>query len=979
MSPSVHLWPTFEGPDEGDGGVRRVIENQIRHLPAHGWSIEPVVQQADVIAAHIDAPNPYLNLYPRTPLVAHIHGLYWSEFEWDNWAIKANSLVMELIRVADLITVPTEWVAQAVRRHTMRRPIVIPHGINLDEWKVWEPTGQGEQCPEAYIDFGDMKIRTHLPGCEGENPGGYVLWNKTRPDPVCDPHAVGMLAMLMPDVQFRATFGDAMPNVQITGRLSYEAAKVDVERAGCYLCTTRETFGIGTLEALAAGVPVVGWRWGGQAEFITQGVDGYLALPGDYDDLVKGVRWALEARKTDETRAACRLKAGQFPWQRAAAMYAAVYDEALATKRKYGGSGDAPRSAPTDPPLPKVSVIVTAYKLDEYLRGCLDSVAAQTLTEWECIIVDDASPDTCGAIADEFAATDPRFKVVHNKKNLYLAGARNVGIAASRGEYILPVDADDELAPAALETLAAALDHDRRIHIAYGNVQFLEVGGERDGQRWMSGWPIDFDITLQWKGPGQLGPYSSMFRREVLELTGGYRTRCRSSEDCDVWLRASSYGFRPRMVTNETCLIYRNRADSMSHTEGWQEHRQWYPWVKNRALAPAGALVVPQLPVHSCDPPLVSVIIPVGPGHEQYVIDAVDSVDAQTFRLWECIVINDTGALLPTLPSWVKVIHPVPIAGIDDDQPRGACRFGGVATARNAGIRASKGRYFLPLDADDILEPRCLELMVMVAQDTGEEPDPHHAYGPIVYSDFFEDPAEQGKFAVYRCPSWDPKLLIQSGTVSAVTQLTPKAVWEKVGGYDETLLAWEDWAFQIDCAALGYCSKRIPLALWTYRKHTGFRRNENASQTDAGKAGIIKKYDGKYWDLPGKPKREELMACRTCGGSGVASPPTTFNRAAPPPEGAQLVEYIGAQRGAAKTIKTRTDEGGSGTTYRFDPEDGPFYVLSQDVERFTARPTEYRVVASPVEAPVEPETPLLATDAREPVKVRAPRKKAVTA
>ena len=89
-----------------------------------------------------------------------------------------------------------------------------------------------------------------------------------------------------------------------------------------------------------------------------------------------------------------------------------------------------------------ISVIVPVYKVENYLRQCLDSLAAQTLDDIEVIIVDDGSPDGCPAICDEYAAKDAHMKVIH-KENGGLLSARKAGFAASRGDYIGFVDGDD--------------------------------------------------------------------------------------------------------------------------------------------------------------------------------------------------------------------------------------------------------------------------------------------------------------------------------------------------------------------------------------------------------------------------------------------------------------------------------------------------------------------------------------------------------
>ena len=90
----------------------------------------------------------------------------------------------------------------------------------------------------------------------------------------------------------------------------------------------------------------------------------------------------------------------------------------------------------------KLSIIVPVYNVEPYLRRCIDSILAQTFTDFELILVDDGSPDNCPAICDEYAEKDPRIVVIH-KQNGGLSDARNAGLDIARGEYIGFVDSDD--------------------------------------------------------------------------------------------------------------------------------------------------------------------------------------------------------------------------------------------------------------------------------------------------------------------------------------------------------------------------------------------------------------------------------------------------------------------------------------------------------------------------------------------------------
>ena len=89
-----------------------------------------------------------------------------------------------------------------------------------------------------------------------------------------------------------------------------------------------------------------------------------------------------------------------------------------------------------------LSIIIPIYKVEPYLRECLDSVAASPLDCWEAILVDDGSPDGCPQICDEYAAKDKRFRVIH-QENAGVAAARNAGLDAARGQWCWFVDSDD--------------------------------------------------------------------------------------------------------------------------------------------------------------------------------------------------------------------------------------------------------------------------------------------------------------------------------------------------------------------------------------------------------------------------------------------------------------------------------------------------------------------------------------------------------
>ena len=108
---------------------------------------------------------------------------------------------------------------------------------------------------------------------------------------------------------------------------------------------------------------------------------------------------------------------------------------------------------------PLISVIVPVYKVEAYLPKCLDSIINQTYRNLEIILVDDGSPDGCGAICDRYAEQDSRVRVIH-QENAGVSSARNAGLDIMTGEYLTFVDSDDWLAPNAIEVLFDRIQRD---------------------------------------------------------------------------------------------------------------------------------------------------------------------------------------------------------------------------------------------------------------------------------------------------------------------------------------------------------------------------------------------------------------------------------------------------------------------------------------------------------------------------------------
>lgn len=109
---------------------------------------------------------------------------------------------------------------------------------------------------------------------------------------------------------------------------------------------------------------------------------------------------------------------------------------------------------------PEISIIVPVYKVEKYLPCCIESVLAQSFTDYELLLIDDGSPDRCGEICEKYAQKDKRIRVFH-QVNAGLSCARNVGLMNSCGRYVTFIDSDDYVKPCYLERLYGALPDDK--------------------------------------------------------------------------------------------------------------------------------------------------------------------------------------------------------------------------------------------------------------------------------------------------------------------------------------------------------------------------------------------------------------------------------------------------------------------------------------------------------------------------------------
>lgn len=188
----------------------------------------------------------------------------------------------------------------------------------------------------------------------------------------------------------------------------------------------------------------------------------------------------------------------------------------------------APAAAPT-PGL--VSVIIPCYGQAHYLGEAIESVLAQTYPRIEIIVIDDGSPDD----TSEVAARYPGVRCIR-QQNQGLSAARNAGINASRGSYLAFLDADDRLVPAGIQAGIECLDAHPACAFAWGHHRYIRADGSVRSQHSQPGMGDDaYCALLEVNLIGMCA--TVLYRREIFEEVGGFRTDLRSCEDHELYLR----------------------------------------------------------------------------------------------------------------------------------------------------------------------------------------------------------------------------------------------------------------------------------------------------------------------------------------------------------------------------------------------------------------------------------------------------------
>jgi tetratricopeptide (TPR) repeat protein/glycosyltransferase involved in cell wall biosynthesis len=474
------------------------------------------------------------------------------------------------------IVTPSKWLANCASKSSLlsKFPVsVLPYGFPLDTFKPYPKTDirKSLNIPEnaSVILFGADSIVNARKGFV------YLL------------EALKRLPLKKDNPMVVLTFGGFPEGLQIeTKHKIYNLGWIADESQIALAYSAADVFVIPSLEdnlpntvieAMACGVPVVGFDIGGIPDMIVHKKNGFLARPRDVDSLLEGIEWAISSPNGHKNISVlCRERVeSKFALEVQAGAYKELYDAVISnqllksedkntTQNKLDHlplrnseddrimpAGDVLKDTEKDGQiLPKVkternkylvSAIVSTYNAERFIRGRLENLENQTIADkLEIIVVNSSSQQNEEKIIKEFQEKYSNIKYIKTDRRETVYAAWNRGIKAASGKYITNANTDDRLRQDALEVMVNTLESHSEIVLVYADVIITETENEtfeRCTPVGLFNW-IDFNRQHLLNKGCFVGP-QPMWRREVHDEYGYFDASFVTSGDYEFWLRIS--------------------------------------------------------------------------------------------------------------------------------------------------------------------------------------------------------------------------------------------------------------------------------------------------------------------------------------------------------------------------------------------------------------------------------------------------------
>ncbi len=473
------------------------------------------------------------------------------------------------------------------------------------------------------------------------------------------------------------------------------------------------------------------------------------------------------------------------------------------TRRFYGGQWDSAIPMCT----PKISVVMSVYNGEKYLKEAIQSILQQTYQDFEFIIINDCSTDKTNEIIKSF--NDPRIKVIDNQENIGLTKSLNKGVGVAKGQYIARMDADDVSLPHRFKTQIEFLEKNFQYALVGSSYyQINDTGKIRVYTKVLIG-NLELHSGLleqNWFVHG-----SVMIRKSAFISCNGYNEEFKYAQDYDLWLRLSEH-FKIANI-EEPLYYWRSTPDCVSVLK--KDKQMYYA---NLAVSLAKIRNI-----------FVSVIVPTY-NRPEMLREALKSIFAQTHRNFEIIVINDAGIDVKDIIAGFNINNTIIYTQHIENK--------GLAATRNSGLKIAKGKYITYLDDDDVFYPDHIETLVTFLENSEYK----IAYTDAVRVD--QILKRSGEYenivnGVYMSRDFSRESLLKNNISPVHCFMHEKSCLEENIIFDEKLSSHEDWDLWIKLSKK-YDFKHIRKSTVEYRhRMEGFTQLSNPVNSEFSKTGKI--------------------------------------------------------------------------------------------------------------------------------------------
>lgn len=210
---------------------------------------------------------------------------------------------------------------------------------------------------------------------------------------------------------------------------------------------------------------------------------------------------------------------------------------------------------------PNISIIVPVYKVEKYIKNCIDSLLSQTFHDFEILIIDDGSPDNSGRICDEFAKRDFRIKVFH-KENAGVSNARNLGLDNAKGKWVIFIDSDDYITNDFLETIVEDEKKNADLMIySYSNIKENGINVSNFSHKKYFYSEKDIGLAFRFSKLSEIGyPWCKVFKTSIIQANNiRFNQKLPISEDR---LFTYQYLFYTKSIYFSNKIVYNYRSFS---------------------------------------------------------------------------------------------------------------------------------------------------------------------------------------------------------------------------------------------------------------------------------------------------------------------------------------------------------------------------------------------------------------------------------